>query len=385
MSDIEALTRSDSEPVYSKINPFPAPLLKKFNLNGEGSAKETFHAEISLEGSGLSYEAGDALAVVPENAPDLIEDFLEATGLEGSQSVMIDENSMNMREALRDKFDLRVVTKVVLTKYAKLCGNDELLEKCGDREWVKEYSWGRDWVDVVKEFPAESLAAEDYFSFLRPLAVRLYSIASSLLAHPGEVHLTVGTVRYEALGRQKKGVCSTFITDMWDEGATAGVYFHHNKNFKLPEDGSVPIIMVGPGTGIAPFRAFIEERVASGASGKNWLFFGDQHEATDYLYQSEWDSYLQQGHLHRVDLAFSRDQAKKIYVQDRMRENAAELWRWITEGAYFYVCGDASRMAKDVHQALIDIVAEHGGMKESEATACVKQMQKEKRYGRDVY
>ena len=172
---------------------------------------------------------------------------------------------------------------------------------------------------------------------------------------------------------------------MWDEGGTAGVYFHHNKNFKLPKDGFVPIIMVGPGTGIAPFRAFIEERIATGASGKNWLFFGDQHEATDYLYQSEWDSYLEQGHLHRVDLAFSRDQENKIYVQDRMRENAAELWSWISDGAYFYVCGDASRMAQDVHQALIDIAAEYGGMEESDAAAYVKQMQKEKRYGRDVY
>lgn len=385
MSDTEAPSQSNSEPAFGKSHPFPAPLLKKYNLNGEGSAKETFHAEISLDGSGLSYEAGDALAVVPENAPDLIEDFLEATGLDGSQSVTIAEVSKSLREALRDNFDLRIVTKVVLTKYAKLCENDQLLEKCGDREWVKEYAWGRDWVDVVKEFPAEGLAPEDYFSFLRPLAARLYSIASSLKAHPNEVHLTVGAVRYEAFGRAKKGVCSTFITDLWDEGETAGVYFHHNKNFKLPKDGSVPIIMVGPGTGIAPFRAFIEERIASGASGKNWLFFGDQHEATDYLYQSEWDSYLEQGHLHRVDLAFSRDQENKIYVQDRMRENAAELWSWISDGAYFYVCGDASRMAKDVHQALIDIASEHGGMEEADATAYVKQMQKEKRYGRDVY
>ncbi len=385
MSETEALTQSDSEPAYSKSNPFPAPLLKKYNLNGEGSAKETFHAEISLEGSGLSYEAGDALAVVPQNASDLIEDFLAATRLDGSGRVMVEEDSMSLREALRDKFDLRIVTKVVLTQYAKLCGNDQLLEKCGDREWVKDYSWGRDWVDVVKEFPAEGLAAEDYLSFLRPLAARLYSIASSLKAHPSEVHLTVGAVRYEAFGRAKKGVCSTFITDMWCEGETVGVYFHHNKNFKLPKDGSVPVIMVGPGTGIAPFRAFIEERVASGASGKNWLFFGDQHEATDYLYQSEWDAYLRQGCLHRVDLAFSRDQANKIYVQDRMRENAAELWSWIADGAYFYVCGDASRMAKDVHQALIDIASEHGGMGEADAVAYVKQMQKEKRYGRDVY
>lgn len=384
MSDATESTGNSSE--YGKSNPFPAPLLKKYNLNGEGSAKETIHAEISLEGSGLSYEAGDALAVVPENAPDLIAAFLQATGLDGSQSVALDEEtSMAFEEALRWKFDLRVVTKVVLTKYAKSGGLDELLEKCGDREWVKEYTWGRDWVDVVKEHPAADLGAQGYVDFLRPLAARLYSIASSIKAHPNEVHLTVGAVRYEAFGRSKKGVCSTYISDMWEVGDTAGVYFHHNKNFKLPEDGSLPIIMIGPGTGIAPFRAFVEERIATGASGKNWLFFGDQHEATDYLYQSEWEGYVASGNLDKVDVAFSRDQDEKIYVQDRMCENAAEIWRWIDAGGYFYVCGDASRMAKDVNQALIDIVGEHGGMDEAEAAAYVKQMQKEKRYGRDVY
>lgn len=377
---------SDQSSVYDKSNPFPAPLLKKYNLNSDGSAKETFHAEISLEESGLTYEAGDALGVISQNSPDLIEAFLAATGLDGKEVVAIDEEtSLPFEAILRDKVDLRIVTKVVLTKYAKAAGLDELLEKCADREWVKEYTWGRDWVDVVKDYPVASFSASDFVSFLRPLAGRLYSIASSILAHPNEVHLTVGTVRYEAFGREKKGVCSTFISDMWDEGATAGVYFHHNKNFKLPKDGSLPVIMIGPGTGIAPFRAFIEERVAAGATGKNWLFFGDQHEASDFLYKSEWDAYLESGALSKLDSAFSRDQAEKIYVQDRMRENAAEIWEWISAGGYFYVCGDASRMAKDVNTALIDIAAEHGGMDEKEAAAYIKQMQKEKRYGRDVY
>lgn len=377
---------SDQFSAYDKSNPFPAPLLKKYNLNSEGSAKETFHAEISLEGSGLSYEAGDALGVIPQNASDLVDAFLEVTGLDGEEVVAIDEEtSLPLETILRNKVDLRIVTKVVLTKYAKAAGIDELLEKCADREWAKEYTWGRDWVDVIKDYPAGNLSAADFVSFLRPLAGRLYSIASSILAHPNEVHLTVGTVRYEAFGRQKKGVCSTFISDMWDEGATAGVYFHHNKNFKLPEDGSLPVIMIGPGTGIAPFRAFIEERAATGATGKNWLFFGDQHEASDFLYKSEWDAYLESGALSKLDVAFSRDQAEKVYVQDRMRQNAAEIWEWISAGGFFYVCGDASRMAKDVNTALIDIAAEHGGMDEKEAAAYIKQMQKEKRYGRDVY
>lgn len=380
------MSSASDDSSYNKSNPFPAPLLKKYNLNGEGSAKETIHAEISLEGSGLSYDAGDALGVVPQNAPDLIAAFLGVTGFDPATEIALDEETtLPLGDILRDKVDLRVVTKVVLTKYAKAAGNDELLEKCGDREWVNDYAWGRDWVDVVKDYPGGDLTAADFVAFLRPLVGRLYSIASSIAAHPDEVHLTVGAVRYEAYGREKKGVCSTFIADMWDEGATAGVYFHHNKNFKLPEDGSLPVIMIGPGTGIAPFRAFIEERSARGDSGKNWLFFGDQHEATDYLYQSEWEGYLESGLLNKIDLAFSRDQEDKIYVQDRMRENAAEIWQWIDAGGYFYVCGDASRMAKDVHQALIDIVAEHGGKSEEDAAALVKQMQKEKRYARDVY
>ena len=211
MSEPDTSTNLESKPEFGKSNPFPAPLLKKYNLNGEGSAKETLHAEISLVGSGLSYHAGDALAVVPENAPDLIDAFLEATGLEGSQKVAVGDASMALREALKNKFDLRVVTKVVMTKYAKLCGNEALIEKCSDREWVNEYAWGRDWVDVIKDYPPENLSADDYLSFLRPLAARLYSIASSERAHPNEVHLTVGAVRYEAYGRQKKGVCSTII------------------------------------------------------------------------------------------------------------------------------------------------------------------------------
>ena len=374
------------KPNYDKKNPFPAPLLKKYNLNGEGSAKETIHAEISLEGSGLTYEAGDALGVVPQNAPDLISAFLEATGIEGRENVAFgDDLAVPFEEVLRDHLDLRVVTKLVIQKYAKISGNQDLFEKSSDSAWVKEYAWGRDWVDVCKEYPRHGMGAGDFVRILRPLSPRLYSIASSIKAHPNEVHLTVGAVRYDAYGREKKGVCSTYIADLWNESQTAGVYFHHNKNFKLPADGNTPIIMVGPGTGIAPFRAFLEERVAMGAKGKNWLIFGDQHEATDYLYQEDWEKYQKNGHLDRVDLAFSRDQDYKIYVQDRLRENAAAIWKWIDEGGYFYVCGDARRMAKDVHQALIDIIGEQGGMSVEDATKYLKQMQKDRRYGRDVY
>ena len=281
--------------------------------------------------------------------------------------------------------DLRTVTKLVLKKYAKASANDDLLEKVEDKKWVDDYSWGRDWADVVADYPTHGMGAGEFLTILRPLSPRLYSIASSIAAHPDEVHLTVGTVRYEAHGRAKKGVCSTYIADLWNEGETAGVYFHHNKNFKLPADKSLPVIMVGPGTGIAPFRAFVEERAATEATGKNWLIFGDQHYSTDFLYQTEWQEHLKNGVLTKLDVAFSRDQPEKIYVQDRIREQGKEIWEWLDRGAYFYVCGDATRMAKDVHQALITLISEYGKMDVKEATAYVKQMQKDRRYGRDVY
>ncbi|MCH6257549.1 assimilatory sulfite reductase (NADPH) flavoprotein subunit [Puniceicoccaceae bacterium K14] len=371
---------------YGKSNPFPAPLLNKIDLNGTGSAKETIHAEISIEGSGLTYDAGDALAVVPLNSDDLVDEFLAITKIDGRENVAFqDELSVQFRKVLKENLDLRTVSKLLLKKYAKISANDDLLEKVEDATWVKEYTWGRDWVDVIKDFPTHGMRAGDFIRLLRALSPRLYSIASSVKAHPGEVHLTVGAVRYEAYGRKKKGVCSTFIADEWAEGEVAGVYFHHNKNFKLPANTDTDVIMVGPGTGIAPFRSFVEERVATNAAGKNWLFFGDQKYTYDFLYQTEWQDYLKNGNLAKLDLAFSRDQPEKIYVQDRMRENGKELWEWINKGAYFYVCGDASRMAKDVHQALLDIFQEHGGMSSDEATKYLKQMQKDRRYGRDVY
>ncbi|MBK1878173.1 assimilatory sulfite reductase (NADPH) flavoprotein subunit [Pelagicoccus mobilis] len=380
-----AVPAAPEKPAYNKSNPFPAKMLKSFNLNAEGSLKETIHAEISLEGSGLTYLPGDALAVVPENAPDLVEEFLAVAKLDGRENVSFkDELSVPFGDVLRRKLDLRTLNTSILKKYAKACDHKKLLEIASDKKTATDWIWGRDVVDLIKEYRS-SLRAGDWVHLLRPLAPRLYSIASAISAHPEEVHLTVGAVRYETNGRAKKGVCSTFIADMWKEGSTAGVYFHANKNFKLPADPSTPIIMVGPGTGIAPFRSFIEERVATGATGENWLFFGDQRRDYDFLYQGEWNDYLEKGALQKLDLAFSRDQEHKIYVQDRMRENGKELWQWLDRGAYFYVCGDASRMAKDVHTALLEIVEEHGGMSAEDALAYVKKMTKERRYGRDVY
>jgi sulfite reductase (NADPH) flavoprotein alpha-component len=238
---------------------------------------------------------------------------------------------------------------------------------------------------MFADFPAKDMSVDQFFGLLRKIPPRLYSIASSLLAHPEEVHLTVAVVRYNAHGRDRGGVCSTHFADRVAVGETMPVYVHANKSFFLPEDGDTPIIMVGPGTGIAPFRAFIEERDALGSKGKNWLFFGDQHFQTDFLYQTEWQDYLKSGILGRMDVAFSRDQEHKVYVQDRMREQGKDIYAWLEEGAYFYVCGDASRMAKDVHEALINVAEEHGGKSREDAEAYVKALQKERRYQRDVY
>ena len=329
---------------YGKSNPFPATLKTNRLLNGPGSAKETRHFEIALEGSGLDYEVGDALGVVPANCPEFVEEILQAAGLDGEEAVKTPGGTEKpLRLALIQDFDLR-----------------SFLEKP----------------------PSKATGPRELVDGLRRLQSRLYSISSSPKAHPGEVHLTVAIVRYELDGRARKGVCSTFLADR--ASGNVPVFIHKSPHFKLPQDPATPVIMVGPGTGVAPFRAFLEERRATGATGRNWLFFGDQHAATDFLYREELEAMKTDGLLTRLDLAFSRDQAEKIYVQDRMCESAAELWTWLNEGASFYVCGDAKRMARDVDAAL-HAVAERGGRSTEEAAEFVKQLRSEKRYLRDVY
>jgi len=373
---------------FGKKNPFPAPVKTQFNLNGRGSAKLTCHVELSLEGSGMEYVPGDVVGVFPRNCPEVIADFLLAARLTGEELVEGESGALPLKEALISRFDITSLTPALMKKYAPLAGNPELDAFLApeNKEALREWLWGRELRDLLLEFPAsDKLSADQFVGFMRKMPPRLYSIASSLSAHPGEVHLTVGAVTYEAQGLLRKGVCSTFLCDRIEIGDTVDVYTHHNKNFFLPEDGDTPIIMIGPGTGIAPFRAFVEERAALGQKGPSWLFFGDQHLSTDFLYQTEWQSYMKKGILDRMDVAFSRDQDFKIYVQDRMRERAKDIYAWMQEGAYFYVCGDANRMAKDVHQALIDIYSEHGGLSPEDAEATIKALQKSKRYQKDVY
>ena len=373
---------------YGKKNPFPAPVKQMVNLNGRGSAKETFHLELSLAGSGLEYGTGDVAGVFPVNCPDVVQDFLTVTGLDGEELVSRDGQGSRLFDILSREVSITSINLPLMKKYAEIAGNVALdaLINSDDKERINKWLWGREIRDLVAEFPPSvPLQSDIVLGILRKMPPRLYSIASSLKAHPDEVHLTVGAVEFDAHGRHRKGVCSTYLCQRVKEGDEVLVYTHHNKNFGLPEDGSVPIIMVGPGTGIAPFRAFIEERDVNGASGKNWLFFGDQHFATDFLYQLEWQKYMKKGVLTRMDVAFSRDQDYKIYVQDRIKEKAADIYAWLQEGAYFYVCGDANRMAKDVHQALIDVYAGQGGLSPEAAEDAVNQLKKDKRYQRDVY
>ena len=373
---------------FDKSNPFPAEVIANVNLNGTGSAKETIHLELSLDSSGLVYEVGDALGVVPENAADVVDDFIKASGVSADEPVEVSKvGSVTAKEAFTKHLDITALSRKVITSYQELTGSTVLADLLSDAKKTeyKEFLYGRQIVDLFGVEPFKG-SAQELVNILRKLPARLYSIASSIKAHPDEVHLTVAAVRYDAYGKQRKGVASTYLADDSKVGDKVNVYVHTNKNFRLPADSKTPIIMVGPGTGVAPFRAFIEERAETGAEGESWLFFGDQRYSFDFLYQLEWQDHLANGDLTKLDVAFSRDQPQKVYVQDRMIEKAAELWDWIdNKGAAFYVCGDAERMAGDVHKALIKIAQEQGGKSQEEAEAYLDALKKDKRYQRDVY
>ncbi|MED4005249.1 assimilatory sulfite reductase (NADPH) flavoprotein subunit [Priestia aryabhattai] len=372
---------------YSRTNPFKAEVLENLNLNGRGSNKETRHLELSLEGSGLTYEPGDSLGIYPENDPELVDLLLNEFKWDASESVTVNKEGETrpLREALLSNFEITVLTKPLLKQAAELTGNDKLKALVENREELKAYTQGRDVIDLVRDFGPWNLSAQEFVAILRKMPARLYSIASSLSANPDEVHLTIGAVRYEAHGRERKGVCSVLCSERLQPGDTIPVYLQSNKNFKLPQNQETPIIMVGPGTGVAPFRSFMQEREETGAKGKSWMFFGDQHFVTDFLYQTEWQKWLKDGVLTKMDVAFSRDTEEKVYVQNRMLEHSKELFQWLEEGASFYVCGDKTNMARDVHNTLVEIVETEGKMSREEAEAYLAEMKKQKRYQRDVY
>jgi sulfite reductase (NADPH) flavoprotein alpha-component len=375
--------------VCSRTNPHSARLKTNRRLNGLGSAKDTRHFEIMLGESGLCYEVGDALGVMPENCPVLVEELLAALHFNGDEAVKdANSNESTLHEALLKTWVITQPPLGFIQAAAERSGNAELAGMLGpnQKRALEDWLYGRDLVDVLRACPGAKFAPEEFTSFLRKLQPRLYSISSSPKAHPGEVHLTIVTVRYGAHGREKKGVASCWLADRVVPGeSSVPVFVQTSHGFRLPADNARAVIMVGPGTGIAPFRAFVEERRACGARGGNWLFFGDQRRASDFLYEEELLAMQKEGHLSRLALAFSRDQAEKIYVQNRMLESAAELWSWLEEGAHFYVCGDAKRMAKDVDAALHQVVVMAGGKTQEQASEYVARLKSEKRYQRDVY
>jgi len=359
---------------YSKANPFPAEISELVNLNGSRSAKETYHIELSLEGSGLTFEPGDSLGIIAENHEAMIAEVLMSVGLPGNA---------DLERRLRTDVDITQLSKPVMDAYANATGDKALAELLASDRW-QAYLPGRQIIDLLTDFPAK-LEAEELLGLFRKLPPRLYSIASSQKAEPDLADLLISAVRYNSVGRDREGIASTFVADRHKVGDQLKVYVKNNKNFRLPEDPDRPTIMIGPGTGIAPFRAFLQERQATAAGGKNWLFFGDRSYTHDFLYQLDWQDFEKDGVLDRIDVAFSRDQPEKIYVQDRMWEQRADLFAWLEEGAALYVCGDEKAMAKDVDATLHRIIADQHGWSDDKTKEYVARLKKDRRYQRDVY
>ena len=375
--------------LYTRANPFPARLVVNRRLSGPESAKDTRHFELDLTGWGMSYEVGDSLAVYATNDRQLVDEIIIAIGATGHEQVPRPKGApTNLREALLRDYSITQPTPKFLRAIAQRASAAPLLSDLlapGRKQDLETYLWGMEVIDFLTEHPSARFAPEEFVGLLTKLQPRLYSVASSLKAFPEQVHFIVDVVRYESHGRMRKGVCSSFLAERADD-VPVPVFPSVAKHFHLPEDPDTPIIMVGPGTGVAPFRAYLQEREAIGAKGKNWLFFGSQHEKCDFAYGDEFEVFRKEGVLTRLDCAWSRDQPEKIYVQHRMKENAAEIWKWLdAEGAHFFVCGDARRMAKDVDATLRRIVQEEGGKNTDEANEYVEKLKSDKRYKRDVY
>lgn len=384
----EAKATASHAQKYTRNNPYLSNVRVNQLLTAEGSEKETRHVELTLE-EGMSYTPGDAVGIIPENRPEAVADALVALGFTGDERVLDHYKvEISLEEALRTRLGIGKLARGSVGQYAKLAPEIEglkVLTGPENKARAEEYCWGREFVDLATDFPGVVKDPQQLFNVLQRLTPRMYSIASSQAMHKDNVQTTVRVIRYDAHGRSRQGVASGHLGDRAGEGTTMPIFLHSNANFRLPEDSSMPVIMIGPGTGIAPFRAFLEERQATGASGDNWLFFGEQREKMDFLYKDQLLGMIKDGVLTRLDTAFSRDQHNKVYVQDRMQEQAEELYRWLERGAYFYVCGDATRMAKDVELALLDVIAKgsHGTLEH--AAEYLSTMKKQKRYQRDVY
>ena len=379
--------KSAKEKKYSKANPYQAEVLENINLNGRGSNKETRHIEFLLDNFGEEYEVGDCLVVLPQNDPALVELLMSTLGWDPGDQIEISEDgdTISLEEALTSYFEITKLTRPLLQNAAAYFDNEALEDKVQDSEWIQNYIEGRDFIDLLNDFPPEELEPEDLYQILRKLPPREYSISSSYQSLPDEVHITVGAVRYNTHGRDRSGVCSVQFAERIQPGDTVPIYLKRNPNFKFPKNGDTPVIMIGPGTGIAPFRAHMQEREEYGYKGNTWLFFGDQHFTTDFLYQTEWQEWLKDGVLEKMNVAFSRDTDQKVYVQHRIAEHSKEFNEWLEKGASIYICGDEKNMAKDVHQAIRNVLVKEQNLTEEDAESYLKQMKKDKRYQRDVY
>lgn len=370
---------------YSRKNPFYAEVLENLNLNGRGSNKETYHVELAIEGADFHFEPGDSIGIQPENDESLVDALLTALQLEGQSKVTVLEESLTLKEALQKKLEITVLSKPLLQKIAAFTVSEDFDALLKDDTAWKSYVKGRDLLDIAEDYAPFSWDAQQFVSLLRKIPARLYSIASSQKANSDEVHLTIGKVSYENNGRTRLGVCSGSIAERIQVGDPLPIYVHKNPNFRLPEQEETPIIMIGAGTGIAPYRAFLEEREELGLEGKSWLFFGDQHFVTDFLYQTDWQRWLASGTLTKMNVAFSRDTDKKVYVQHKIEENAETFYKWLEQGAVIYVCGDKKSMASDVDRTILHIIEQQGQKTAEEAKAFVKELKQQKRYQRDVY
>ncbi|SEH66477.1 sulfite reductase (NADPH) flavoprotein alpha-component [Rheinheimera pacifica] len=369
---------------YSKQQPFAAELYTNQKITGRDSTKDVRHIEISLAGSGLTYQPGDALGVYFSNDPELVRELLLLTAIARDTPVTLSDDKLTVEQALTEQLELTQSYPAFVEKYAAATNNAALTALAADKAALRAYISERQIIDIVRDYPG-LLSAQQLVDALRKQQPRLYSIASSQAEVEDEVHLTVGVVRYDAYGQPHLGGASGFLAERLAEGATLKVFVEHNNNFRLPANDDTPVIMIGPGTGIAPFRAFLQQRDANSAAGKNWLFFGNPHFTQDFLYQLELQNYLKRGLLTKLDVAFSRDQAAKVYVQDKLRQHGSDVWQWLEDGAHLYICGDANRMAKDVQQALLDIVQQYGGKTAEQAQAYLDELRVAKRYQKDVY
>jgi sulfite reductase (NADPH) flavoprotein alpha-component len=389
-AEIAAVSGKSHSAKYTRNQPYQSRLLVNERLTGPESEKETIHIEMELE-EGMTYTPGDAVGILPTNREPQVESVLKALGFDGTERVADwYKVEISLHEALTTRLAIGKLARGSVNQYAKLCGDNppaglKALLGAENKALAEEYVWGREFIDLVTEFPGVVTEPQQLFNILQRLTPRMYSIASSQAAHPNEVHTTVRVVRYTAHGLDRQGVASGHLGERAPVGSTMPIFLHENNAFRLPEDTTAPVIMIGPGTGIAPFRAFLEERQATGQTGDNWLFFGEQRSVSDYLYKEQFLGMEKDGLLTKLHTAFSRDQGKKVYVQDRMQENAAELYAWLERGAYFYVCGDASRMAKDVESALLNCIAKGSDGTLEHAAEYLAGMKKAKRYQRDVY